>query len=386
MPSMGFAVGAGAGQGLEDVLTRMVEQAKLDQMKKIQDGQQAESVRSHMANEGIDRERIAATERDRLSRDAMTNRNYQEQSDRAMRDDGRALSEQIPGDTFLPTGDSAIKQLESGGQGSLLRMKSSLPSTSTVAASTLPGDENPAGVTVTSKELPRDIGRIKLRTQLQTEKAIADAAKVTDQGEQKRRDDNTIRHDIAMENKPSVPQVTIVPTDTGVMRVPRGGGAATPVMGADGQPVMPRSPAQILNRRGMASDVGSHFDKTEALLQEADDAGILGPLKGRTYADFMAGKIGTTGNANNDELLGELRMNLGMLASGVASLHGRAGANAGIAKDIQKKMDEGYMDPALIRGGLKSLRSWTSKYAGDGGSSGGSGKEIVYDLKGNIVK
>lgn len=184
-------------------------------------------------------------------------------------------------------------------------------------------------------------------------------------------------------------QPIVVNTGTGPSLVDRGKGTAKPILGPDNQPVTAPESAQTKNRRDMADAVGSHFDDVNSLLDEADQKGLLGPLKGRTFVEFMSGKVGSTGNAANDELLGELRTQLGMIRTGVASLHGRTGANVGIAKDIEKKMDEGYMDPAMIRGGLKGLKSWVDKYAKKPGATAapaeGGAKIIRYDMKGNII-
>lgn len=161
------------------------------------------------------------------------------------------------------------------------------------------------------------------------------------------------------------PDRTVVPTNEGF--VPRSKVAAA---AEKGTPMQPKDPAQVINRRDMATAVGSHFDDANSLLQEAESKGYLGPLKGRTYGEFLAGKVGSTGSKEGDELLGELRMSLGMISSGVASLHGRAGANASIAKDIQAKMESGKMSYGLISGGLKELKKWTDKYGAKPGKGG----------------
>jgi hypothetical protein len=130
----------------------------------------------------------------------------------------------------------------------------------------------------------------------------------------------------------------------------------------------------------MADAVGSHFDDVSQLIDEANKRGLLGPLRGRTFAEFMAGKVGSTGNADDDQLLGDLRTQMGMIRSGVASLHGRAGANQGIAKEIEKRMDEGFMDPAMLHGSLGGLKKWVDTYARKKGSDGTTGSGAKADL------
>lgn len=363
-----LATAAGAGQGLEDVLNRLMMESRLKQMSDQTNAAQAETVRSHTANESIDRDRIAAMERERVSRDALTARNNQDQSEARARDDGRALGESIPADAFLPTGDPAISQMQRGGVGSLLKMKSSMPSTSTVGGMTMPGDENPSAAQASTAEASSPIGMIKLRSAAQGEKALADERALATQKEQGARDAETIRHNKVTENKPPPIDHVLIQTPEGYM--PRSAAAAT--LAAGGRVDVPES-ATTKNRRDMASAVGSHFDDVSSLIDEADQKGLLGPLKGRTFVEFMSGKVGSTGDAKNDELLGELRTQLGMIRTGVASLHGRAGANVGIAKDIEKKMDESYMDPAQLRGALKGLKSWVDKYATKPGAEAAPG-------------
>lgn len=371
MAAGALAVGAGAASGLEDVLTRMLAEAKLKQATDATTAAQAETNRSHVASEGIDRERIAATERERISRDNMMRASQADASASRMRDDGRALAESIPGDTRLLNEDPAVPQLRAGG--AALTGFSSLPSKSTVGASTLPGDEGPSGVTVTSDEKPQPVGVIKGFTAAQNEKGIADKRATADAAERG-------RHNRKMEDRPVAPQISILPTDEGFVRVPKAGGAATPVTGTGGAPVMPKAPAQVTNRRDMATAVGSHFDDASHLIDEADQKGLLGPISGRTFTDFLAGKVGSTGNAENDALLGDLRTSLSMIRSGTASLHGRSGANQGIAKDIERRMDEGHMSAAELKGSLGALRKWVDTYAKKPGGSTDQGSSGAADL------
>jgi hypothetical protein len=174
--------------------------------------------------------------------------------------------------------------------------------------------------------------------------------------------------------------------------VDRGTGTYRPIVGPDNQPVGYKPSGQEQNRQDMASRVVSHFGTVEEQLKEANDRGLLGPLAGRTFTDFMAGRVGSTGNDADDELIGELRQNLGLVRSGVASLHGRAGANAGIAASIEKKMDEGHMSYAELSGGLKALKNWATTYAaptgrsGVGAATGAAGKPSADDLLNKYFK
>lgn len=351
-------MGAGASEGLDKVLERMLMEEKMKQAAASDTAHLAETSRHNLAEEDVQ-----SRQHQLMSMDTQARIRASEASSRAteagrVRDDGRATAEAIPGNTMVPETDPAVGLMQNAGMGSILRGIKARPEVTT----------GPMQEGETRAEVPVD-SVLKMRTAAQGEKAVADTR-------QQSEFDERVRHDKALENKPPAPAVSFITTDDGVMRADRRGGNATPVNGPDGKPLLPKSSAQVLNRRDMAGSVGSHFQETSDLLDEADKRGLLGPMAGRTFAEFMGGKIGSTGNAHDDELLGDLRMSLSMLRSGTASLHGRSGANAGIAKEIERKMDEGFMDPNMIRGSLKSLKSWVDKYAtkpGAAATTGGGG-------------
>lgn len=124
----------------------------------------------------------------------------------------------------------------------------------------------------------------------------------------------------------------------------------------------------VRTRQITAATVGGHFDRAKELLAQANAKGLLGPIQGR-YADFEAGKIGSTGNPENDQLLGELRLYLSLARSGVAQLHGRGGANVGIVQGIEKKMDESKMSYDALMGALNGMQDWVDAYAKPSASS-----------------
>lgn len=178
---------------------------------------------------------------------------------------------------------------------------------------------------------------------------------------------------------------TVFMGDSGPQIVDRNKGTARPVMGQDGKPIAAKSSAQETNRRDMASTVDAGADDTKTLLAEAEKRGLLGPLAGRTFVDFMAGKVGATGNPDDDELLGHLRMNMAALRSGFASLHGRGGANAGVAQQMEQNMDAGHMDYRMLNGSVDEMQKWIKRYAGKSGAastsapSGGGATERTYN-------
>lgn len=365
MPSMGLAIGAGAGNGLNEVLTRMMEEAKLKQLTDSTTARQAEENRSNVAHEGLQRDQIAATERQRVATMDATKVERDRAEGRAVRDDSRQAMDTIPSGTVMPETDPQVRMADQAGFGSLLRGVKSRPSV----------DVGPLQEEDQGQAIPVD-SRIKLKSFAQQKEADKEGKTGGYNNEVK----TVLYHgkpvDAIFDPRAKTfthPNGTDITKDVGDHYVApdrtlvQSGDQWVRRPDAAGKPI--GDPAQVRNRRDMATAVGSHFDDASQLIDEADAKGLLGPMKGRTFAEFLAGKMGSTGNAENDALLGDLRTSMSMIRSGTASLHGRAGANAGIAKEIQSKMDEGFMDPAMLKGSLKSLKSWVDKYA-----SGGSGK------------
>lgn len=159
------------------------------------------------------------------------------------------------------------------------------------------------------------------------------------------------------------PAMSFLPTDNGILRAPKGGGAATPVTDTAGNVVMPKESGQIANRRDLATTVGEAIPEARQDLDEAERMGLLGPLQGRLMNEFLAGKVGSTGNDQADELLGHLRMNLSAIRTGFAAMHGRGGANLGNAAEVEKQMDATHMSRAELKGALDSMATWVGRYA-----------------------
>lgn len=344
------------------------------------DTQVAETGRHNLADEGLRGKQIDVLDAERKAKDAETAANRKDISDSKVRDDGRAVAESIPGGTIIPETDPAVSQMRAGGMGSILRGMKSRPSVD--VGPLQPGDTGEA-VPVDSvlklnsakqgKEGPGY--NMETKTVLYKGKPV-DATWDPRQKSYSLPDGTDITSEVQHYEKPPTPDRVLIQSGDGY--VPRSAAAKTLQEGGN---VPLADPSQTRNRRDMATAVGSHFDDTNQLIDEADKRGLLGPLKGRTFTEFMAGKVGSTGNAEDDNLLGDLRTSLSMLRSGTASLHGRAGANQGIAKDIERKMDEGYMDPAMLKGSVNALRKWVTTYAtpSKGGAAAPASGGDAYD-------
>lgn len=108
----------------------------------------------------------------------------------------------------------------------------------------------------------------------------------------------------------------------------------------------------MMNRGQFAAANVGHITKLRQLLEQADQKGLLGPIKGRAY-EFMVGGIGSTGNAETDRFYAQLRSELKATASGLNLIHfgGRAGketlkyfADAIGGSMASKAAFEGYLD------------------------------------------
>lgn len=175
-------------------------------------------------------------------------------------------------------------------------------------------------------------------------------------------------------------QPIVVQTGTGPQLLNRGTGTTSPIKDAGGADVGPAPSGQEKNRKNMADSVGSHLADLQSEIDEADSRGLLGPGRGRV-ADFLSKGVGSTGNPANDELLGQLHLDLSAVRSGFASLHGRGGANSGVAKDLLDQMNAKNMSRAELTGALKSMKKWVDSYAGKSAPAPATtGKPTAEDL------
>jgi len=139
---------------------------------------------------------------------------------------------------------------------------------------------------------------------------------------------------------------------------------------------------QTRDRQARAGEILPHFARANDLLNEAEAKGVLGPLAGRTIGEFLAHEVGSTGDPDTDRILAALQMNMTALSSGFASLHGRGGANVGIAHEMSNQLNKRKMTADAIRGALYEMQDWTRGYAegrngdlaevGAGGAPGGA--------------
>lgn len=117
-----------------------------------------------------------------------------------------------------------------------------------------------------------------------------------------------------------------------------------------------------------AASVIPHIQDFKGQITVADQAGYLGPLRGR-YQQFMTGQIGSTGNDADDYMLGKLKSTRDFLAS--ASMKAHVGNRGGgeMLEHFLSDMDTGKQSAAVLQGELDGLLPFMEGYveAGKGG-------------------
>lgn len=384
MPSL-LSMGAGASGGLDDFLNRMLTEQKLKQQGDQIAAGQAETSRHNLAEEDVQ-----SRQHQMQSMDAQA-RIREQQGNAAALDANRKAGVLRMRAEMRPIG--SIVSPEEKDQ----EVRGGIPSG-------LYGEEQPPSMgssTATGEVGPSAQGSPWKGTQDQITKAVTAGKHGDDKGVVHDTEKGLVRVYADGTTEPVVDsqgsvlkgfhqpqQPVVVNTGTGPSLVDRNTGRARNIVGQDNQPVSAPASAQERNRSGMAAKVLPHFDDVQSELEDAEKAGALGPIAGRTFGEFLAGKVGSTGDATKDDLLGALRMDMSALRSGFATLHGRGGANAGIAKDIEKNMDSGHMSFAELNGALREMKKWVAGYADKPAASGAAAdgpKVVRYDMKGNII-
>jgi hypothetical protein len=133
----------------------------------------------------------------------------------------------------------------------------------------------------------------------------------------------------------------------------------------------------IIQRGQFSAELLPHIPTIQAELEEADKRGLLGPLIGRG-TEFMAGKIGSTGNPETDRFYNKLRSDLHLMSSGLNRAHfgGRAGIET--LKYFEDLVGGSFRSKDSIFGTLDTAKDYLSSYAsavpgfGQGVDAGGS--------------
>lgn len=130
---------------------------------------------------------------------------------------------------------------------------------------------------------------------------------------------------------------------------------------------------QARNMGEMANTVIPHVQTLRNTIHEAAQKGFIGPVAGRVYGEFLAGKVGSTGNPDADRLLGSLRSQNQLMNSAVLRTHmgGRGGQL--MMEHFNNMLNTGKQSEAELNGVLDTIKDYMSGYAGMAGVKGQEG-------------
>lgn len=366
MPSL-LSMGAGASTGLDDFLTRMLTEEKLKQQSDQIAAGQAETSRHNLATEDNAARQHQLMSMDTQARIRESEAAHADANQARVAGEGRAAAEAIPADTVVPETDPAVPAMRSAGLGSILRGIKARPEVTTGPMQ--PGEPR--------DEVPVD-SVLKMTTQGQREKGIADQQKADEL--QRQRD-----HDLAMENKPThqpdpQPQILYGP-DGKIHAIQFSGGKSREIPVDDGlTKANPIDPKQA----GMKKTGLEAVSRVEQDIDAADAAGLIGPASGRIYEQFS--KFGTTGDPAKDHLIGRLKSDLLLTKMHVDA--GIGGTRAAASPLLLKNWEQLAMNSSkdLLHGYTSAIRDDMTPTTGGATVPAASGAKVIrYDMKGNII-
>lgn len=328
---MGFsleAAGAGASSGLDDFLQRMLLEQQVNQKGQAQQ----EDVRHNQATEALQGRQIGVAEGDKAAaeaeRQAKTAAMTQAGADETVR---KQREDQLLND---PTTDPVIKKF--------IQLRRITPKGETVPF--------------------EPIGKV--------EKTPVDPLEHVNVGGS---DVLTPRSQAAGKagfHVPPTPATQFIQTDNGLALGDKRTGTTTPVTDKKtGSVVQPQLPANMRMADMNSSRVNDSLDRMDSLLKEADKRGLTGPAAGRA-ADFMAGKVGTTGNADDDQLLGALKLDMQSVPPQIALALGEGARGASSVQMIANwKQLFNLHGSDFVRGAMSETRKMLPRSAKKSGGT-----------------
>jgi hypothetical protein len=385
-----LAMGAGAGQGLEDLISQDMQQELLNQRALALQ----ETQRSHMEDERLKGRQIDETAATRRALEAETSREHDLLEANRQRDDARARLGMLPmGTTVTPQEEADFigKGAAVGGQFS--HQPAYQPEEQGPAVPSGPQrGENVTQFRGTPTELAASARDQRMNDALAARDALGWA--------------NYER----LQSKEPPESNQVVQSGQGYFRVPKQGGAATPVMGPDGQPLGLATTTPTRTMAEGAKMVKPQITRTLADAGELDRRGLFGPFMGRVRE--IATKIGTVDGLDSpdldqqqhamdalgqaiksdpqlasDEVAGRFAARLGLLMTAAARVHG--GARGGGSPQMLEHFKDilgGSSTLPLFRGKMQALDDVMTDYMGGGGGGGsqpggggGGAPDLIYD-------
>lgn len=119
-----------------------------------------------------------------------------------------------------------------------------------------------------------------------------------------------------------------------------------------------------------ANTIIPHIDEMRRLIQDADEKGFIGPASGRIYNEYLAGKVGSTGDADADATLGKLRAYDSLLKSGTLRVHFGSRGGTQMYDHFSDMLNTGKQSAGVLNGSLDAIESFMQGYADAGKSQG----------------
>lgn len=375
----------GTGAGMGDAIARILAQRLLE--AKLQEEQRSNQATESLHNRALDQN--DQLRRDTLAEKTATSRAAQATKDSALRD--KQAGEQGIGDVVTNPDFRAQTSTAPGGGGKPISLYG--------IAKVNDKGELPPGVIVPNGEGPLPLDQ-QSRIYQGTGKDRLDWEKVAVDREKLDKEKNTGVHSFALNGAnitaqqtangrviyrgedvtdrvtPYVPppNPTIIQSGTGFAAVTDQRSPtpiATPVLEkGTGKQAGLAVTGTTRSRMETAKQIGSHFGEIAKQVEEADQRGLLGPISGR-WSDYLAGKVGSTGNPDDDRFLGQLRLEISAVKSGFAMVHGgvRGGGSIQMAERWDKILDSGKMSKDELLGALSGMKGWIDRYGQDPNSA-----------------
>lgn len=127
----------------------------------------------------------------------------------------------------------------------------------------------------------------------------------------------------------------------------------------------------IIGRSQFAQQLQPHVQQLRQRIEEADKAGLLGPILGRGV-EFMEGKIGSTGDPEKDRQYAQLRFDLSLMASGMNRVHFGKNAGEHTLQYFKDQVGGNFRSKEALLGSLDTAESYLGSYAAYNDNEGGA--------------
>ncbi len=121
--------------------------------------------------------------------------------------------------------------------------------------------------------------------------------------------------------------------------------------------------SQTKSTAEFARTIIPHIDTLRNLVEEADQKGYIGPAAGRVYGEFLAGKVGSTGDREADQLLGRLRATDSLMKTGTMKVHFGSRGGSQMYDHFSDMLNTGKQSKAVLNGALDGIEEFMQGYS-----------------------